>query len=1488
MADIPNFEDPDALNALVASDPQREAVAAMRGYEWQRWLTAKAWLSLGETGTVWIEWGEDLTVWDVDGVRTIQAKDQVRPVSLGDARMRVMISRAFLAADGVRTVLWTSADPGLERGTPFKRPGVEAWTDAAAGGEAGALRGYLAGDGVLDPEAQALVAGADDEAFRALLGRVSWITGAGDIAALRQEVQRVVEARIKTLVGYPGIGIRGSSLTARLLAEVGEVGVREDRRQRVLRSGELDRLLMMDHAEAFAGSLPMMQAVQARETGAELGRKLLTRVADIRRRVGFPERSAGPFDDWISLADDLLGGRYDAAPPPERLEALARTAWALADPAFGTKGRELLAAASGLGRSETLRFAELTVESFVDLPGTLLKVRDDRTPEAAALTLILLSRQAGWPAALDWAQGRPASAFGSIGVYHILFQLELADRWQEALTFSDGITAAQKAERPVLHGLRGFALMADVMRPEHRINLLAHPVPVDPAEIRDRFDAASPRLASALSAATAEFRETALGLRSVAPPAPEQAAVHDDLSLWLDLENPARNGTATGLLRQRLAAGEDFSRTIAFAIAYGVDVDLDAARRAFEARIAMGGLDDQDFRALLTLYQEPAARLALLDRFWDALTRFAGEPHATSLRIDALFRSGQLDETEAALVAALVDYPDDPNLRRLQAILLGARGEATSPRMRAIWEESGETTDLRNLCAALVREERWPALGDAAAALAERTRAEGDLVWACQAYVKAGMSPRALEVMAAFPAEMAASAALRQRQAGLLIEQGRFADARSILEGLMSDPERDEPEDERLLLTLGIECGDWEVANAYVERLWARREHRSPRHLVEAAALAFDRGLEARARELASAATAKETTDARTFFTAWMIAHAADRELDWPEAALWFERASALSGPSGPLQTASREQVAEFLPAQAQQRSDTASRLQRAEAPLFVVAEALQAPLSDMILGSALRNRDERDPRQRWPIPTIRAGRPFTPLADVETVAIDLTTLMVLHAAGLLPAILRRFRLVLPHGTLHALFADHQWMRLFSPQRVAAAQEILRLVAEDQLVPTPLAKSRDTALIGEVGEDLADLLDHARKSGLRAAVPAPVHRPGWLARQVADMSAHLPVLVSVPDLARAAHRARRLSATALEAAQRRLGSFDLQWPGAPPITTADTVIVSELGLRYLELNNLLQPVIEAFGTLAVPASAVARAREEAARGRSAVEVLRRVDQLRIHLRDGIASERVTVAPPPAQEPRDERHPTLRLFQVFGVDAYALDDRAVNHVVTHLTPDGPRPMVTSLDMIEELGRAEILTLDEVRDAATDLMRATFLFLPITPNRLLAELAAAVEDDVFNETLELRTIAEYVGRLMLLNRSVLPNEAIYFENLNAVCLRALRTWWVQAPTLEAAQDGADWIWQLMPDPRDTAPIWTPDTKFESGDDLYVRQVAEVAFPWPVPIERQEAMRTWVEEAIAAPLNAVRPDLLQQAAATIAERMARIDRGGDLGDA
>ena len=63
---------PNYLAQLLAADPRREAVASMRGYDWQRWLTVEHWLGLEGEDALWIEWGEDFAIENANGVRTIQ------------------------------------------------------------------------------------------------------------------------------------------------------------------------------------------------------------------------------------------------------------------------------------------------------------------------------------------------------------------------------------------------------------------------------------------------------------------------------------------------------------------------------------------------------------------------------------------------------------------------------------------------------------------------------------------------------------------------------------------------------------------------------------------------------------------------------------------------------------------------------------------------------------------------------------------------------------------------------------------------------------------------------------------------------------------------------------------------------------------------------------------------------------------------------------------------------------------------------------------------------------------------------------------------------------------------------------------------------------------------------------------------------------------------------------------------------------------------
>jgi hypothetical protein len=56
------------LKARLPFDAQRAAVDTIRGFDWQRWLTVRAWLNLRADEAMWIEWGEDFTVASAGGM----------------------------------------------------------------------------------------------------------------------------------------------------------------------------------------------------------------------------------------------------------------------------------------------------------------------------------------------------------------------------------------------------------------------------------------------------------------------------------------------------------------------------------------------------------------------------------------------------------------------------------------------------------------------------------------------------------------------------------------------------------------------------------------------------------------------------------------------------------------------------------------------------------------------------------------------------------------------------------------------------------------------------------------------------------------------------------------------------------------------------------------------------------------------------------------------------------------------------------------------------------------------------------------------------------------------------------------------------------------------------------------------------------------------------------------------------------------------------
>lgn len=115
-------------------DPKRQAVHAVRGYEYQLWHSVLAWLELADADSLFLEGAEDFDLDKPSGATAVQVKSTARPVSLASKVVSDALEsywRLRSAGQG-RTVsfsLITRSSVGFEKGSPFGRKiaGLEVW-----------------------------------------------------------------------------------------------------------------------------------------------------------------------------------------------------------------------------------------------------------------------------------------------------------------------------------------------------------------------------------------------------------------------------------------------------------------------------------------------------------------------------------------------------------------------------------------------------------------------------------------------------------------------------------------------------------------------------------------------------------------------------------------------------------------------------------------------------------------------------------------------------------------------------------------------------------------------------------------------------------------------------------------------------------------------------------------------------------------------------------------------------------------------------------------------------------------------------------------------------------------------------------------------------------------------------------------------------------------------------------------------------------------
>lgn len=194
-------------------DPSGEAVASLRGYSYQLYASALAWLDLRTDEELHLEVAEDYAIAAADALKAVQVKD-TGPTSVtinSQGVQDTILSFVKLVEQNPRQTVFvrylTTSPIGVERSTNDRASGkatLEYWREAATSADIAPIRTVLLSVRLPTAVTEFIEARSDSELRADLLKRIQWDCGQPDLAAIQGELA----ARLDQY-GSQNLGLKG-------------------------------------------------------------------------------------------------------------------------------------------------------------------------------------------------------------------------------------------------------------------------------------------------------------------------------------------------------------------------------------------------------------------------------------------------------------------------------------------------------------------------------------------------------------------------------------------------------------------------------------------------------------------------------------------------------------------------------------------------------------------------------------------------------------------------------------------------------------------------------------------------------------------------------------------------------------------------------------------------------------------------------------------------------------------------------------------------------------------------------------------------------------------------------------------------------------------------------------------------------------------------------------------------------------------------------
>jgi hypothetical protein len=1075
----------------------------------------------------------------------------------------------------------------------------------------------------------------------------------------------------------------------------------------------------------------------------------------------------------------------------------------------------------------------------------------------------VLFRKDGPAKALEWVRTTKLEItdLDAGGAVNLLLQRIENDEYDQALREAELLDAAYLKDRPALYMVRSGLLLSSAL-PKDQRRVPFQGIPINPRMLRfNSLDSTPAILSKARSDLEAVLAESAdLKLAQLRPLLEEQI-------LWLKLENAATHQAARQQVEQEIKDPKHTLARVRLALANDIPFNQEALKRTLEAAREFGKwTNEEQFAAfLLAWFNKDLSELA---NFFDSHRQdiYAQKQFdlgmLIGIEVEALTRARRFDDAHARVAESRGSLIDDATAARMEELIASVEQGDEVGRLRKLYESDGDLTHLRLLIGALVDKQDHRQLAIYAPKLLKEGQHIDNYDLAQKALFADGQYQQVVALAQDYPELHKLSDDFLATEGWANFYLGRVIPARIIARTLVS--RRESSSDRELDINTAVESGDWSHLQAIVAREISRAEKLDAKLLMRLARIAFESG-SLYVDKFRDAALEREPNNPEILLAAYLLSLERGEEYQEARTHEWFQKAIALSGKSGPVETVSLKEVVARSSGWSERVDDIDTMLADIRIPLYMAARSLNRQPAEFILGTAIRNAKSTDPRQQFPVLAFSGSRVLFDLTGVRRLALDLTSIFTLEFLGILQKTIDAFdQIVISPTSLSSLFADRQFIRFRQPSEVTKAREIKKMLSSGRLkVLKALRTDAETAAL-EIDPDLQNLLDNARVSKGVVVRSAPVHKLRSFLEEEADLASYADVLTDTH--AALAHVQNKVSASVASSASTYLSQVDKGWSKKPKLTKSSTVYLDQVAVAYLYHVGVLEAFVDSVGTVYVPqevedhSDAVLRGQEFSS------DLLSAVDRIRATLNVGLEKGSITFSARRTRR-RDDTvdaddemsfsFPSLDILSNLSeIDAVAVDDRLLNK--ESAWNDGSRhvPCVSTLEILLALNSRGIISESQKYTLLHRLREGGYYTVPTDVSELLTELGrSTIEGTRLVESKELATIRTSLT-IGLRARMHSALETPWVDYTRAVVLEALKRVWVEKSSVTSTAPRADWLLAVLPLPTRLLKSPADDTQWLGAVQRTGTVIGLMLLPPMVARQRQAEYSNWIEERLAAP--------------------------------